>query len=557
MGASEFFQGGSLSGKASGAVTGLTFVKQVTTANEAFLFALAGVGDTPIGVAADTVATTEDVTVFPVGTVGRMLVDGNAGTIAAGDYLKPNALGYGVKGSAGNVVGAIALEPSTAAGDIIDVLVIQPQVVGTPAAGAITGVYTDADGTAAITATHLLRDYTPVILSYAGAVACSIPATASANDGHIVIIRRTGAGLVTITPASGTIGGESTNVSLTAAGQTLILVSDLANTDWKILYLSTPNTFYTDADGTAVITATHLQDKVVPVVLSYAGAVGLSIPATTAENNGHLVVIKRTGAGTVTITPVSGTVGGASTNTDMTLAGDYMILASDFDNTDWKVIHSSVTDQPGYATDATGTVTLTAALLRAAGWNYTLTCSAAGATTVNMAAVATLPVGTKVTIRKTGSYGAITVEGNASEQVNGAANDATTLLMIGDWATYQSNGSAWILVASGVTVPSACVTSSGSTIVVTEAQLAGGKFTAIASAAGTQAVTLAAAATCRQGTLFILYKTGSTGAVTITPTAGTVAGGATDAAADAQYDNAVYVASGTDWVKIPVALGTV
>ena len=73
--------------------------------------------------------------------------------------------------------------------------------------------------------------------------------------------------------------------------------------------------------------------------------------------------------------------------------------------------------------------------------------------------------------------------------------------------------------------------------------------TIIASAAGTQAVAIPAAADCAGYNLF-LRKTGTAGAVTTTPSAGTIAGGANLATTDAQGDFVHLVAIGTDWVIV-------
>lgn len=50
-------------------------------------------------------------------------VDGNAGAIAVGDPLTADTAGLGVKAITTNFYGAVAMEASTAAGDIIEVLV--------------------------------------------------------------------------------------------------------------------------------------------------------------------------------------------------------------------------------------------------------------------------------------------------------------------------------------------------------------------------------------------------------------------------------------------------
>jgi len=65
-----------------------------------------------------------------VGGISKLVVDGNAGAIAAGDKLTSDAAGKGIKTTTDkNVYGAIALEASTAAGDIIQVLVTPGQQV--------------------------------------------------------------------------------------------------------------------------------------------------------------------------------------------------------------------------------------------------------------------------------------------------------------------------------------------------------------------------------------------------------------------------------------------
>ena len=63
-----------------------------------------------------------------IGGISKLVVDGNAAAIAAGDMLTSNSEGKGVKTTTdAKVYGAIALEASTAAGDIIQVLVTPAQ----------------------------------------------------------------------------------------------------------------------------------------------------------------------------------------------------------------------------------------------------------------------------------------------------------------------------------------------------------------------------------------------------------------------------------------------
>ena len=62
--------------------------------------------------------------------ISKLVVDGNAGAIATGDKLTSDSEGKGIKTTTDkNVYGAIALEASTAAGDIIQALVTPGQMV--------------------------------------------------------------------------------------------------------------------------------------------------------------------------------------------------------------------------------------------------------------------------------------------------------------------------------------------------------------------------------------------------------------------------------------------
>lgn len=75
----------------------------------------------------------------------------------------------------------------------------------------------------------------------------------------------------------------------------------------------------------------------------------------------------------------------------------------------------------------------------------TVTVSTAGTATLNLPAVATVPIGARVTLVKTGSAGAITLDGASSETINGnttyAAADAQY-----DTATLENTGAAWLIV---------------------------------------------------------------------------------------------------------------
>lgn len=118
---------GTLNGAANEAITEFTFVDTAgTTAKEALKFSVADTGDTPIGIAQSTVTSGETVGVVTAGET-FLTVDGSGTAIVAGDYLKPSgdSDGLGIKAAAdGDAYGAKALEPSTADGDRIRVLVV-------------------------------------------------------------------------------------------------------------------------------------------------------------------------------------------------------------------------------------------------------------------------------------------------------------------------------------------------------------------------------------------------------------------------------------------------
>jgi predicted RecA/RadA family phage recombinase len=71
-----------------------------------------------------------------------------------------------------------------------------------------------------------------------------------------------------------------------------------------------------------------------------------------------------------------------------------------------------------------------------------------GALSMILPPIADVPIGAKFTLRKTAAAAAaITIDGNASETVGGSATFAS-IDANNDWATFQSDGSAWQLIAS-------------------------------------------------------------------------------------------------------------
>lgn len=100
------------------------FVKLDTTANQ---IAVAGAGDKILGILEDDPPSGAAGKVRISGGTTKLVVDGSGTAIAIGDYLKSDASGRGVKTTVDrDKVGAMALAASSAAGDIIEVLVLPP-----------------------------------------------------------------------------------------------------------------------------------------------------------------------------------------------------------------------------------------------------------------------------------------------------------------------------------------------------------------------------------------------------------------------------------------------
>lgn len=92
-------------------------------------------------------------------------------------------------------------------------------------------------------------------------------------------------------------------------------------------------------------------------------------------------------------------------------------------------------------------VTLTVADFKCA--RTTLLLSKNGTATVTLPAVASTTIGAILTLKKTGTAGAITLDGNSSETIEGATTHATCDAQ-NDTVTIQNTGAAWVVIADKI-----------------------------------------------------------------------------------------------------------
>jgi hypothetical protein len=87
--------------------------------------ALAGAGDRPLGITQNKPNASGLGSVVRIAGTSKLVVDGSGTAVVAGLPIKASTNGIGVvAGTDKDKVGAIALEPSTVASDVIEVLVV-------------------------------------------------------------------------------------------------------------------------------------------------------------------------------------------------------------------------------------------------------------------------------------------------------------------------------------------------------------------------------------------------------------------------------------------------
>lgn len=138
----------------------------------------------------------------------------------------------------------------------------------------------------------------------------------------------------------------------------------------------------------------------------------------------------------------------------------------------------------------------------------------------------------------------------------GAAPAATNVVTINkyflgfaasDSAAASSDQAVYVNLEEFKTEPDRALSSSGTTITLTLADIVGGHLTLKTTSTSAIALAVPAASGLTGCRITIIHSAG-TNAITITPASGTIAGGSTHAALDAAGDLATFVAIGTDWV---------
>ena len=278
----------------------------------------------------------------------------------------------------------------------------------------------------AISALATVQDYDDVIVCGGTTYTVTLPA-ASGNSGRILRIKRNSSGTIVIDGnASETIDGALTmSLSTTLASATLIC----DGSNWF--------SFGGSGGGFLVIES-------IAAVGSIAAATSLAIcsgttytvtlPAAATVGAGWQLYVKRTSSGNITIDGnASETIDGALTYVlRQTLEGVKLVS----DGTNWRIV-AAVNSRPPALTQESlsgvGTIGDFTDIVIASGTSYTLTLPAA----------ATYGAGRIMNIKRTSS-GNITVDGNASETIDGALTYVLSIALSS--VTLYCDGSNWNII---------------------------------------------------------------------------------------------------------------
>ena len=201
------------------------------------------------------------------------------------------------------------------------------------------------------------------------------------------------------------------------------------------------------AGATGALTDDDLTNKIVTVLCANNGVCALAAPDPATVEEGSILIVKKTGtAGAVTITPDANTIAGAAAHALITAQGDSCIFVAT--PTDWTLLvdETGAGESPVFATTSASATTAALTAAQISGKVASITLSVAGVAALALPGAATVTAGTQVTVKKTGTVGAVTIT-PAAGTIAGASTHALITAQ-NDSCTFMALGTDWVLLNS-------------------------------------------------------------------------------------------------------------
>jgi len=276
----------------------------------------------------------------------------------------------------------------------------------------------------AISALATVQDYDDVIVCNGTTYTVTLPA-ASGNAGRVLYIKRNSSGTITIDGnASETIDGSLT-LSLSTTLASAVLVCDGSN--WFTFGGSSSSSLIVIESISGVASITNGTGLAICSGTTYT----VTLPAAATVGAGYQLYVKRTSSGNITIDGNSTeTIDGSLTYVlRQTLEGVKLVS----DGSNWSAVAAINARPPALTQESlsgVGTIGDFTDVVIASGTTYTLTLPAA----------ATYGAGRIMNIKRTSS-GNITIDGNASETIDGSLTYVLTVALSN--LTLYCDGSNW------------------------------------------------------------------------------------------------------------------
>lgn len=286
--------------------------------------------------------------------------------------------------------------------------------------------------TRAISGTTTAQDYDDVIVCGGTTYTVTLP-PASGQAGRILYIKRNSSGTITVDGnASETIDGAAT-LSMTTSAQAVALICDGSN------WFSFSSGGAGGAGSGVLVLESISGAATIAAATNYAVCSGttytVTLPSAATVGAGWVLYVKKTASGNVTIDASgSETIDGSLTFLAR-IANATIQLVSD--GTNW-----SVASEANHRAVALAQESLSGA---ATIGDYTDVVLASGTTyTLTLPAAATYGTGRIMRIKRAGATGTITIDGNASETIDGATTFALDIALMS--VTIYCDGSNWHIV---------------------------------------------------------------------------------------------------------------